>query len=100
MRRALSPPRGLYPFRSSLMAISELTRLYFNYSGGVGLLVYGGILVFGVLVMPTGFAACGSAGTSPPGLSPRSQRVRMTVMLGLKIFGPATMTRSPLRTSA
>lgn len=38
----------------AILAISELTRLYFNYSGGVGLLVYGGILVFGVLVMPTG----------------------------------------------
>jgi len=38
----------------AVMALSELTRLYFNYSGGVGLLVYGGVLVFGVLAMPRG----------------------------------------------
>ena len=36
------------------LAISELTRLYFGYSAGVGLLAYGLILVFGVLFMPTG----------------------------------------------
>jgi branched-chain amino acid transport system permease protein len=36
------------------LAISELTRLYFGYSAGVGLLAYGVILVFGVLFMPTG----------------------------------------------
>ncbi|WP_213736274.1 branched-chain amino acid ABC transporter permease [Bradyrhizobium sp. dw_411] len=38
----------------AILALSELTRLYFNYSGGVGLLVYGCILVFGVLMMPSG----------------------------------------------
>jgi branched-chain amino acid transport system permease protein len=38
----------------AVMALSELTRLYFNYSGGVGLLVYGLVLVFGVLAMPQG----------------------------------------------
>jgi branched-chain amino acid transport system permease protein len=38
----------------AILALSELTRLYFNYSGGVGLLVYGCILVFGVLLMPSG----------------------------------------------
>ena len=38
----------------AVMALSESTRLYFNYSGGVGLLVYGGVLVFGVLAMPRG----------------------------------------------
>jgi branched-chain amino acid transport system permease protein len=38
----------------AILTLSELTRLYFNYSGGVGLLVYGCILVFGVLMMPTG----------------------------------------------
>jgi branched-chain amino acid transport system permease protein len=38
----------------AVLALSELTRLYFNYSGGVSLLVYGGVLVFGVLAMPQG----------------------------------------------
>jgi branched-chain amino acid transport system permease protein len=38
----------------AILGLSELTRLYFNYSGGVGLLVYGCILVFGVLLMPSG----------------------------------------------
>ncbi len=38
----------------AILALSESTRLYFNYSGGVGLLVYGCILVFGVLMMPSG----------------------------------------------
>jgi branched-chain amino acid transport system permease protein len=38
----------------AILTLSELTRLYFNYSGGVGLLVYGCILVFGVLMMPSG----------------------------------------------
>jgi branched-chain amino acid transport system permease protein len=38
----------------AILGLSELTRLYFNYSGGVGLLVYGCILVFGVLFMPSG----------------------------------------------
>jgi branched-chain amino acid transport system permease protein len=38
----------------AILALSELTRLYFNYSGGVGLLVYGCLLVFGVLLMPSG----------------------------------------------
>ena len=38
----------------AILTLSELTRLYFNYSGGVGLLVYGCILVFGVLLMPFG----------------------------------------------
>ena len=39
---------------TAILALSELTRLYFNYSGGIGLLVYGCILVFGVLLMPSG----------------------------------------------
>jgi branched-chain amino acid transport system permease protein len=38
----------------AVLALSELTRLYFGYSAGVGLLVYGVVLVFGVLFMPTG----------------------------------------------
>jgi branched-chain amino acid transport system permease protein len=38
----------------AVLALSEFTRLYFNYSGGVGLLVYGCMLVFGVLAMPRG----------------------------------------------
>lgn len=38
----------------AILALSELTRLYFSYSAGVGLLVYGCVLVFGVLFMPTG----------------------------------------------
>ena len=38
----------------AILTLSELTRLNFNYSGGVGLLVYGCILVFGVLMMPSG----------------------------------------------
>jgi branched-chain amino acid transport system permease protein len=38
----------------AILTLSEVTRLYFNYSGGVGLLVYGCILVFGVLLMPSG----------------------------------------------
>jgi branched-chain amino acid transport system permease protein len=38
----------------AVLALSELTRLYFNYSGGVSLLVYGCVLVFGVLAMPRG----------------------------------------------
>ena len=51
---------GLYtvagPLLGSLatLTISELTRLYFGYSAGVGLLAYGSILVFGVLFMPSG----------------------------------------------
>ncbi len=38
----------------AILTISELTRLQFGYSAGVGLLAYGIILVFGVLFMPTG----------------------------------------------
>jgi branched-chain amino acid transport system permease protein len=38
----------------AVLALSELTRLYFGYSAGVGVLVYGVVLVFGVLFMPTG----------------------------------------------
>jgi len=38
----------------AILTISELTRLHFGYSAGVGLLAYGIILVFGVLVMPSG----------------------------------------------
>jgi branched-chain amino acid transport system permease protein len=38
----------------TILALSELTRVYFGYSAGVGLLVYGVILVFGVLFMPNG----------------------------------------------
>jgi branched-chain amino acid transport system permease protein len=38
----------------AVLALSEFTRLYFNYSGGIGLLVYGCMLVFGVLAMPRG----------------------------------------------
>jgi branched-chain amino acid transport system permease protein len=38
----------------AVLALSEFTRLYFNYSGGIGLLVYGCVLVFGVLAMPNG----------------------------------------------
>ena len=38
----------------AIMTLSELTRIYFGYSAGVGLLVYGVILVFGVLFMPSG----------------------------------------------
>jgi branched-chain amino acid transport system permease protein len=39
---------------AALLTISELTRLHFGYSAGVGLLAYGLVLVFGVLFMPTG----------------------------------------------
>lgn len=39
---------------AAVLAISELTRLHFGYSAGVGLLAYGIILVFGVLFMPAG----------------------------------------------
>lgn len=38
----------------AVLALSEVTRLYFNYTGGVSLLVYGCVLVFGVLAMPQG----------------------------------------------
>jgi branched-chain amino acid transport system permease protein len=38
----------------AVLTLSELTRLYFNHSGGVSLLVYGCVLVFGVLAMPQG----------------------------------------------
>jgi branched-chain amino acid transport system permease protein len=38
----------------AILVLSEVTRLYFGYNAGVGLLVYGCILVFGVLFMPTG----------------------------------------------
>jgi branched-chain amino acid transport system permease protein len=38
----------------TILTLSELTRIYFGYSAGVGLLVYGVILVFGVLFMPGG----------------------------------------------
>jgi len=38
----------------AILTLSELTRLQFGYTAGVGLLVYGFILVFGVLFMPTG----------------------------------------------
>ena len=38
----------------AILFLSELTRLQFGYTAGVGLLVYGVILVFGVLFMPTG----------------------------------------------
>lgn len=40
----------------AVLGLSEVTRLYFNYSGGVSLLVYGCVLVFGVLAMPQGLA--------------------------------------------
>lgn len=39
---------------ATIMTLSELTRVYFGYSAGVGLLVYGAILVTGVLFMPSG----------------------------------------------
>jgi branched-chain amino acid transport system permease protein len=38
----------------TIMTLSELTRVYFGYSAGVGLLIYGIILVTGVLFMPSG----------------------------------------------
>jgi branched-chain amino acid transport system permease protein len=38
----------------AVLALSEITRLYFNHSGGVSLLVYGCVLVLGVLAMPRG----------------------------------------------
>ena len=55
----------------AVLALSELTRLYFNYSGGVSLLVYGCVLVFGVLAMPQGLAGLWKRWTrgSPEGAS-------------------------------
>lgn len=38
----------------ALLTISELTRLQFGHSAGVGLLAYGVVLVFGVMFMPAG----------------------------------------------
>lgn len=38
----------------AILTLSEATRLYFGYSAGVGLLVYGVVLVLCVLFMPSG----------------------------------------------
>jgi branched-chain amino acid transport system permease protein len=50
----------------ALLAISEITRLQFGYSAGVGLLAYGIVLVCGVMFMPSGIVGLWRASRRRP----------------------------------